>query len=116
MIGKKVLIIAPYPIVSPRHGGQKRVRALVEHYRSIFQEVRFVGIFRMSNYESCAETDLTINDAQLLNELDANPYNAALLVGSAPSRDKHIKVKLKALFNSYRPDIIQIEQPFFYNA
>ncbi|GEM_PF-796975 len=116
MIHKKILIIAPYPIVSPQHGGQKRLHAIVDHYKNIFARVDFKAIYNPNHYIDRGENDLLISDVNILSHYQKMPYNAAMITGRALYDDPHIKHSLIEYINREKPDIIEIEQPFFYDS
>lgn len=54
----KVLLLATYSIVEPRHGGQLRSRNIYEKYRKSGIDASYVGIFPLGAYPQHAETDL----------------------------------------------------------
>lgn len=53
----KVLLLATYPIVEPRHGGQLRTRNIYEEYKKSGIDVRYIGVFPLGAYPSHAKTD-----------------------------------------------------------
>ncbi|MEJ8847092.1 hypothetical protein [Variovorax rhizosphaerae] len=57
----KVLLLATYSIVDPRHGGQLRTRHIYELYRKAGIEVDYVGIFPHGAYPQHASTDLPLS-------------------------------------------------------
>lgn len=114
MIRQKVLLLAPYPIKKPLHGGQKRVKALYEFYKNNFKDVLFVGVFHRGHYPDWEETDMPIGQLDIINEVDRYPSAAELIVGKAVDKDIHVRSRMAALLRTYQPDIIHIEQPFLY--
>ncbi|KPU94372.1 hypothetical protein APR50_08155 [Variovorax paradoxus] len=60
MSAAKVLIIATFPIIEPRHGGQLRTRHIYEAYRKAGIEVDYVGFFPEGSYPRHATTDIVL--------------------------------------------------------
>lgn len=54
----KVLLLANYSILEPRHGGQLRTRHIFEEYKRVGIDVDYVGIFPQGVYPRHAESDL----------------------------------------------------------
>lgn len=54
----RVLLLATYSILEPRHGGQLRTRHICEEYRKAGIEVDYVGIFPQGVYPQHAATDM----------------------------------------------------------
>ena len=113
MINKKVLIVAPYPITNPQHGGQKRVRAIYEFYKTIFVEVKFVAVFHRGHYQDY-EDSICLGQPDIIEQLDKNPYAGELIIGKAIDNDIHVRSHMAKLLMDYQPDIVQIEQIFPY--
>lgn len=114
MIAKKILIVAPYPIIKPQHGGQKRAKAIYDLYRNTFAEARFVGVFHRGQYPEWGPDDLPLGDPQIIAKVDERPYASELIAGEAIDKDVHVRSYMAKLLMDYRPDIIHIEQPFAY--
>lgn len=115
-IHKKLLVIAPFPIKEPRHGGQKRTQALVKYYKSIVSDVAFIAIFSKTAYPVYEETDICLGQKEVLDEIDAHPQRFDLLIGEAPDIDIHTRSYLAKALREYTPDIIHIEQPYLYKG
>lgn len=60
MPAPKVLLLATYSIIEPRHGGQLRTRHIYEEYRNAGIDVDYLGIFPYGVYPQHAETDLQL--------------------------------------------------------
>ena len=112
MIDKKILVIANYPVVQPRDGGQKRVAAIISEYKKVFRQVRFVAVFK-GHYARYRRNDIYVRaNGGWPNHLI--PFIGDLVAGEAIFSDPRIRKKITKLLLSYRPDIIQIEQSFPY--
>ncbi|HRJ05925.1 MAG TPA: glycosyltransferase [Candidatus Saccharibacteria bacterium] len=113
-IQKKILVIGPYPILRPQHGGQKRAAALVEFYGNVFSSVKYTSVFHRGQYPEWGEDDAPLGEITIINQIDAAPYASELLSGSAIDKDIHVRSFLSKLLTEFKPDIIHIEQPFAY--
>lgn len=116
MINRKILVLAAYPITNPQHGGQKRTKALFDHYQKIMQEVQFTAVYKTGVYQERGPHDCIITDKKILDRMSKSPYNAAVITGEAAYEDIEVKKRLTAQINRYRPEIIHIEQPFLYRS
>ena len=112
-IKKKILLIANYPIKEPRHGGQIRVRAMVEEYRKVFTEVRFVAVFVREHYPIYDVSDIYLT-GQWANMVRHDHLTSDIQIGHAMNESRDTKRKLIKLLQDYQPDIIEIEQSFPY--
>ena len=56
----KILLLATYSIVEPRHGGQLRTRHIFEEYKKAGIDVDYAGIFPEGAYLQHADTDLQL--------------------------------------------------------
>jgi glycosyltransferase involved in cell wall biosynthesis len=116
MIRKKLLVIAPYPITSPRHGGQKRTKALVDNYRSFVRDVKFVAIFHKASYPDFDIDDIPLGQIENLNLIDKRPYAMDQIIGKAIDNDRHVRSQFAKVLQDYQPDIIHVEQSFLYEG
>ena len=116
MIRKKLLVIAPYPIASPRHGGQKRTKALVDNYRSFVRDVKFVAIFHKASYAEFDPDDIPLGQIENLELIDKKPYAMDQIIGKAIDNDTHVRSQFAKVLQEYRPDIIHVEQSFLYDG
>src|SRR5436190_14752345 len=114
MINKKVLVIAPYPIKHPQHGGQKRVKALLDFYQSIFSEVKFAAVFHRGHYGDRSDNNVWLGQLDIIQKIDRQPYASELIAGEAISSDIHVKSAMAKLITEYRPDIIEVEKIYPY--
>jgi len=114
MIKKKVLIVASYPISDAHHGGQKRVKAIYDFYKTIFSEVRFAAVFHRSYYPDTSVDSFLLGQPDVIEQLDTMPYASELITGEAIDKDVHVRSAIAKLLIEYQPDIIQIEQGFAY--
>lgn len=114
MINQKVLVVAPYPIAKPRHGGQKRAEAIYKYYKSLFSDVVFVGVFHRGQYPDWGESDILLGDISIISQIDKKPYASEIISGKAIDKDIHVRSYFAELLKNFQPDIIHIEQPYPY--
>lgn len=113
---ERLLVIATYPILRPRHGGQKRTRAIVEAYRTAFEHVKFVAVFHKASYPIFSEEDIPVGSIENLNNIDANPHAMDQIVGKSIDNDAHVRSFFAKMLLDYKPDIIHVEQVFLYDG
>lgn len=114
MIRKKILVLGPFPIVNPQHGGQKRIAAITKYYQTLFAHVRYVGIFSQNAYLESGENDLLIEYAPVAEKIVNDPHASELRAGEAVFTDIHVKNRLAHLLAEFKPDIIHVEQAYLY--
>ena len=68
---RKILIFNTYPIVAPQHGGQKRAAAIVDKYRTLGHQVRYVGVFTRDAYKKRGAHDVIITNQASLDHMNA---------------------------------------------
>lgn len=110
---KRILVIGTYPITDPQHGGQKRAAAIVDAYKSTFTNVQYVAVFFRGFYSDYSTTDIAISketEKKATNSL----FMSDVVCGEAIFDDPTVKKKMTKLLQSFRPEIIHVEQPFPY--
>lgn len=110
---KKILILSSYPIAQPRHGGQKRVQAVVTEYQKHFKQVRFVAIFSPWAHPYHHATDISISHAADAAVIE-NRELEEIITAEAIMTDSSVKRRLSHLLQQYQPDVIQLEQVYLY--
>jgi len=113
MVHKKILLLSTYPIKNPRHGGQKRTRAIYEAYKQDFAEVRHSAVFFRGFYHDYGKDDIPLGRTgeQLVMR---SPLTGDIVCGEAIYKDPLVNKKMIKLITELNPDIIHIEQPFPY--
>ncbi|MDR1032758.1 MAG: glycosyltransferase family 4 protein [Candidatus Nomurabacteria bacterium] len=115
---KKILILSPYSIAVPMHGGSKRVAAIAAQYRQLGYEVRVAAIYADNGDVTVkSETRILIKDQNALSLIGlANRYQTGGLgLNTAIMADNSALKKIVSLVNKFNPEIIHAEQPFFVN-
>ena len=114
MIRTKLLMIAPYPVANPQHGGQKRAKALLQFYKDHVQTVEFVGVYHRGHYKDWSEDDLQLGDPEIIHSVDLNPLKTEIIAGMALDKDTYVRSFMAKKLMEFKPDIIHIEQVFPY--
>lgn len=109
-----ILILCTYPINSPRHGGQLRVRNIVDSYRLAGHRVDVVGVLGSHEYEN-ENGFLPFPGEVAISNYIKNPY---LMEDYAIGRlfseeDNHYDLLAKKIIN--KPEVIQIEHPWLFS-
>lgn len=108
----KLLDIAPYPWLTPMHGGQHRVYNIVSQYRKLGVELETIGIIP-PGYPENQRGFLTI-ERDLLDDFDKIPLQMLdYYVGEQFAFNERLYATLKKQIRS-EPDIIQVEQPWLF--
>lgn len=113
MAKKSILIINTFPIAQPQTGGQKRQAAIVESYQSVFDTVRYVGVFFKGYYKQYSKWDIPL-PAELTAEVHNKPHLVDVTCCNAIYENPDVKQKMTKILREMKPDIIQIEQAFPY--
>lgn len=110
----RIIIISTYPIQRPRHGGQKRVEAMLKAYTDAGHVVRHIGIYEDTSYADKAPGDLVVSLKRYNNPLTA--LVGDLLMANVLEDDLIVRNKFLDIIHEFRPDVVQIEQIFLYKA
>jgi len=108
----RILVVAPYPIKNPMHGGQKRVQALVSRYRELSDEVSFVAVYLSKSYTEAYKSDIAITDTTTNEKIALHPEQTDIIAGAALSHVRDVKTAFVALLKKKKPDVVHIEQPY----
>lgn len=115
MTKMKILMLANYPIVEPRHGGQLRTFYINEQYKKAGIDVDMVAFFQEGGYQYYESSDVPL-PGTLSVEIDRNfdyavyDYLSALHV----LQDARLYEKLAARIRDGEYDYVQLEQPYFW--
>lgn len=108
-------MLGPWAIVRPRHGGQIRAANIVRAYRSEGHEVKFIGIYDPNNVpvSDTTEDDVPIDHAVMhYIHLSGLPWEISLWQAFADV--KPLYERFVAVVRDFRPDIVQIEEPYLW--
>lgn len=112
MINKRVLIVSTYPVKNPLHGGQKRVTAILNFYKTIFKEVKFVSIVNAEMHKEYDDSDILIESQDILKNTQKNTMFVDVFAARAIKEDQEVNRRFKAIIQTFNPHIIQIEQMY----
>jgi hypothetical protein len=112
-IKKRVLVVGTYPIKNPAHGGQKRVAAIVEEYRKVFSHVKYVAVFVREHYPQYSSDDIYLT-GDLAQRVLHDRLTSDIQVGEAIANDPKVRRQVERMLQTFKPDIIEIEQVFPY--
>ena len=110
----KIVTLSTYPIDTPFHGGQHRLRNIVDCYRAAGHNVRSLGVLGSSEY---AKSDgfLPHPGANEFTRFIADPFLMEdFAIGRMAVGDDRLFSELAAQFDGDPPDAIHIEQPWLF--
>jgi len=108
----RILVVAPYPIKTPMHGGQKRTQALVRRYRELSSNVTFIAVYLADSYKDGYKSDIAITNQKIQKQLKQHRELTDILAGTALIQDDTAKLKFSALLKRIKPQVVHIEQPY----
>ncbi|WP_332876216.1 glycosyltransferase [Massilia sp. S19_KUP03_FR1] len=113
----RVLLLVPFPIRRPRHGGQLRAAAMARAYKSAGFEVHSVAFYQAEAYEAAdlGRFDVAFPaDSPYRNYLNTPmPILSDFLMG--PFSVSHERILRQVIDQLPGPvDVIQLEQPWLY--
>jgi len=111
----RVLQVTPYPTIDPRHGGQIRASQIATELRANGHEVKSIAVYVENDYSAVEEDDIPFNsDSKYWNpEL---PWLSDYFSGLFAANDERTLIRLQSLVNSFRPDLVIVEQPWLFQA
>lgn len=109
-----LLMLGPYPIAEARHGGQKRVKAIVNHYRAHGIAVRYAAVYFPGYYPVAGSDDIPISDPAICKRIQDTPDVGDVTSGEALADDPAVRKRVLALLRATHPDIIQFEHVYPY--
>lgn len=112
---QRILILGTYPLYPAIHGGQKRTTAIIEKYRQLGHEVRYVSVCTPGNYTHYSRDDFRVGERvmQSLSNLPSLTFTE-LITCQLSSQEAKVTAKLKEVIRSFKPTIIEYEQGYVY--
>lgn len=110
----KVLALGTYPIRKPIHGGQRRTSQIGAYYRRHGIEYRHACVYDPRHYDKEAVSEHDYPYSQIGGIYSEAPFIDDMGSGSYAARYSAPYSHFLSLIESYRPDVIQIEQPFMW--
>ena len=110
----KCLVLAPFPLSLPRHGGQVRVASMLRAGEMVGWQMFPVGVFHAAFFpkEEWGADDIVVEDSALQKLALDDMAFADLHVARWTAADEGAKEKLRVLLRRIAPDIIQVEHPW----
>jgi Glycosyltransferase len=113
----RVLMMGPWAIERPRHGGQIRADAIVKAYRSHGHEVMFIGVVDGAAVPRAdmGPHDLAIDDSiHDFIRRSGLPWQISLwrALAEIPEQLAHFA----RLVRQFRPDIVEMEEPYLWRV
>lgn len=110
---RSILVLCTYPIANPTHGGQLRVRNIVDKYKSCGIQVEVAGVLGSSQYPA----EVGFVACPSVNELAKVIQNPFLMEDYAIGKlfataDGYYGELVKQI--KYSPDIIEVEHPWLF--
>jgi hypothetical protein len=109
-----ILVFCTYPISKPRHGGQLRVKNIVEAYRSLGNTVELVGVLGSKQYPWEVGFLPYPDENALRSVLNNNFLMEDYVIGCLMANVDFYYNKLSNLIK-IKPDLIHVEQPWLFN-
>jgi hypothetical protein len=114
-LSMNILILSTYPIKNPRHGGQLRVRNIVDKYINAGYDVQVIGVLGSDHYER-ENGFLPFPGIDHLNRFVKNPFLLEdYAIGQLFSNDD---TEYQRLVSQIRvtPDVIHVEHPWLFDV
>jgi hypothetical protein len=111
---RRCLMLAPYPLAAPRHGGQVRAASLRDALAAAGWRVTACGIYPAAFFppEQRGADDLPVEGAGLAEAARAEMQIADLVAARAAAADRTLVARLARVAERVAPDVILIEQPW----
>jgi glycosyltransferase involved in cell wall biosynthesis len=111
---KRVLGLGTYPIAKPIHGGQRRVAAIKNYYRTIGIEYIYACIYDGGHYRPPHVGPMDIPVVK--STLDVGPISLVgdVVAGHQAETDPATLAHFVKLVEQTNPDALQLEQPFMW--
>ncbi|MFC0410749.1 glycosyltransferase [Roseomonas elaeocarpi] len=108
------LIITPFPLSAPKHGGQVRAASVAWALRHAGWQVDMAGIFheRFFPPEEWGPHDIVLQGDALADRALGDILFADLHVARAAARQPEVVAQLRRLLARLRPDMVHVEHPW----
>lgn len=112
---QRILILGTYPLHPAMHGGQKRTVAIMDKYRELGHEVKYVSICTPGNYTRYSKDDLRVGEEAMLalHDVPSTTFTELITCQEA-AKDQRIVTKLKQTIASFKPTVVEYEQAYVY--
>ena len=108
----KILLLTTYPVSDPKHGGQLRVKNIMETYEACGHSVKIIGVCGSDHYQ-IEPGFLAFPGYSKLSTIHPNPFLMEdYVIGKLCLQEEYYK-KLANLITDL-PDVIQVEHPWLF--
>ncbi|MBD0272145.1 MAG: glycosyltransferase [Acetobacteraceae bacterium] len=108
------LLLTPYPLLKPKHGGQVRAAAVAQAARRAGWHVDSVGVFSAAFFppEEWGPHDIVLDDEAVAARALGDMLFADFHVARAAAQDSGAVDALRVLIRRLAPDVVHVEQPW----
>lgn len=110
----RILMFGTYPINPAIHGGQKRISAIIDKYRKLGHEVKYISLCT-PGYSQYSATDFLVNN-EIIKTLHSLPSFtfSEIIVCKESKKDLNIVNRIKKIISSFKPTLVSYEQGYVY--
>lgn len=114
MSAPRCLVLAPFPLAAPRHGGQVRAASLVQALRVAGWHVDTAGLFHADFFPSSewGALDIVVAGADVSRRAIDDLVFGDLHVARAAAADPGTVDAVRRLVARLRPDVVHVEHPW----
>jgi glycosyltransferase involved in cell wall biosynthesis len=110
----RCLIVTPFPIAVPRHGGQVRAASIQHALRLAGWQVDAVGLYHADFFppEDWGVLDIVIGEPSVARRALDDMLFADLHIARAAAADSDTVDQLRAVLTRLQPDVVHVEHPW----
>jgi len=110
----RCLMLAPFPLARPRHGGQIRAASLAQALARAGWQIDTVGIYHADLFppDERGPLDIVLQDPALARRVRDDMLFADLHIARAAAGDSGVVRQLASLLTQGLPDVVQVEHPW----
>jgi hypothetical protein len=111
---KRCLMLAPYPFIQPRHGGQVRSAGIAQGLSNAGWQVICAGIYPETFFaaDERGPDDIVLSGSDIRDAVINDILFADLIAAHHAAREPGSLRQLRGLLQRVRPDIVHLEQPW----
>jgi Glycosyl transferase 4-like domain len=110
----KCMLLTPFPLVKPRHGGQARAASIMSAMRLAGWDVDSVAIFPEFLFppQEWGPLDIVMASSAMHATISSDFVFADFHAARLAAKDQHVVAALRSLTRRLNPDVIHIEHPW----
>ena len=111
----RVLMLGPWPVNRPRHGGQIRAASIINAYRERGHDVRFIGIFDPNNVSrsDIGPDDIAIDEV-VMAYIARSGQSWEISLWNAFAEVPELLGRFESVVRNFRPEVVQFEEPYLW--